>query len=113
VPCEPRTRPGRGAGCGRFSRRGASSPGAAGASLGFTILTFGGPALFLLAQVSFFAGAFGHVPRSRLVGLVAHALLAVATAPLTLIVGIGAWTAVLVAIAIADTIQAGDRAPSS
>jgi hypothetical protein len=60
-----------------------------------------------------FAGAFGHVPRARLVGLVAHALLAVATAPLTLIVGIGAWTAVLVAIAIADTIQAGDRAPSS
>jgi low temperature requirement protein LtrA len=81
-------------------------------TLGFTILTFGGPALFLLAQVSFFAAVFGHVPRSRLVGLGALAILAVATAPLTLIVGIAAWTAVLVAIAIADTIHASDRVQS-
>ncbi len=35
------------------------------ATLGFTILTFGGPALFLLAQVFFLREALGHVPRSR------------------------------------------------
>jgi low temperature requirement protein LtrA len=81
-------------------------------TLGFTIVTFGGPALFLLAQVTFCAAVFGYVPRSRLFGLAALALLAVATAPLTLIVAIAAWTAVLVAIAVVDTIRAGDRAQS-
>ena len=73
--------------------------------LRFTILPFGGPALFLLAQVIFMRKAVGHVPRSRPVALAALAILAVATAPLTLIVGIGAASAVLVAVAIADTVQ--------
>jgi low temperature requirement protein LtrA len=75
------------------------------ATLGFTILTFGGPALFLLAQVVFLAAAQGEVPRSRPFGLAALALLAVATAPLTLILGIAASSAVLVAVAIADTVR--------
>ena len=75
------------------------------ANLGFTILTFGGPALFLLAQVIFTRKAVGRVPRSRPLGLAALAILAVATAPLTLIVGIGAASAVLVAVAIADTVE--------
>jgi low temperature requirement protein LtrA len=75
------------------------------ATLGFTILTFGGPALFLLAQVFFLREAVGRVPRSRPLGLAALAILAVATAPLTLIVGIAASTAVLVAVAIADTVH--------
>jgi low temperature requirement protein LtrA len=35
------------------------------ATLGFTILTFGGPALFLLSQVIFLGEAVGGVPRSR------------------------------------------------
>ena len=85
------------------------------ATLGFTILTFGGPALFLLAQVFFLREALGHVPRSRPLGLAALAILAVATAPLTLIVGIAASTAVLVAVAIADTVGAATRtaAPSA
>ena len=74
-------------------------------TLGFTILTFGGPALFLLAQIAFLHEALGHVPRSRPLGLAALALLAVATAPLTLIVGIAASSAVLVAVAIADTVR--------
>ena len=73
------------------------------ATLGFTILAFGGPALFLLAQVFFLGWALGHVPRSRPLGLAALAILAVATAPLTMIVGIAASSAVLVATAIADT----------
>src|SRR4051794_40992903 len=54
------------------------------ATLGFTILTFGGPALFLPAQVVFLREALGHVPRSRPVGLAALTILAIATAPLTL-----------------------------
>jgi low temperature requirement protein LtrA len=83
-----------------------------GATLGFTILTFGGPGLFLLAQVFFLREALGLVPRSRPMGLAALAILAVATAPRTLIVGIAASTAVLVAVAITDTVREGDPAPS-
>jgi low temperature requirement protein LtrA len=82
------------------------------ATLGFTLLTFGGPALFLLAQVFFLREALGHVPRSRPVGLVALAILAVATAPLTLIVGIAASTAVLVAVAVADTLHEDEQVPT-
>ena len=76
------------------------------ATAGFTILTFGGPALFLLAQIIFTREAVGHVPRSRPLALGALAILAVATAPLTMIVGIAASSAVLVVVAIADTTRA-------
>jgi low temperature requirement protein LtrA len=75
------------------------------ATLGFTLLTFGGPALFLLAQVIFTHEAVGHVPRSRPLAVAALAILAVATSSLTLIVGIAASSAVLVAVAIADTVR--------
>src|SRR5918998_2114822 len=74
-------------------------------TLGFTILTFGGPALFLAAQTLFLGKALGRIPRSRLFGLAALALLAVATAPLTLICGIAAAAAVLVAVATGDTLR--------
>ena len=80
------------------------------ATLGFTILTFGGPALFLLAQAIFLREALGSIPLSRLLGLAALAILAVATAPLTMIVGIAAASAVLVAVAVADTV--GEPAPT-
>jgi low temperature requirement protein LtrA len=73
------------------------------ATLGFSILAFGGPALFLLAQVLFLRVVLGRVPRSRALGLAALVLLAVATASLPLIAGIAAATAVLVAVAITDT----------
>ena len=82
------------------------------ATLGFTILAFGGPALFLLAQVIFNRGALGHAPRSRLLALAALAILAVATSPLTLIAGIAASSAVLLVVAIGDTIGQSDQAPS-
>jgi low temperature requirement protein LtrA len=82
-------------------------------TLGFTILTFGGPALFLLAQIFFLRAALGYVPRSRPLGLAALAILAVAAAPLTLIVGIAASSAVLVAVAIADTVSEGGQAPTA
>lgn len=54
------------------------------ATRGFTILPFGGPEVFLLAQLFFLREALGHAPRSRLLALAALAILAVATAPLTL-----------------------------
>ena len=73
-------------------------------TFGFAVLAFGGPALFLLAQLVFHRAAVGRVPRSRPLGLAALAVLAVATAPLTLIVGLAAASAVLVAVAIADTL---------
>jgi low temperature requirement protein LtrA len=79
------------------------------ATLGFTILTFGGPALFLLAQVFFLRVALGHVPRSRPLGLAALAILGMAITPLTLIVGVAASSAVLVAVAIADTVRRSDQ----
>jgi low temperature requirement protein LtrA len=81
------------------------------ATLGFTVLAFGGPALFLLAQILFQHAALGRVPRSRIVGLAALAILAVVTAPLTMIVGIAASSAVLIAVAIADTPLAGCLLP--
>ena len=81
------------------------------ATLGFTILAFGGPALFLLAQIIFDREALGHFPRSRLLALAALAILALTTAPLTLIAGIAASSAVLVAVAIADTMGQSDQAP--
>jgi low temperature requirement protein LtrA len=82
------------------------------ATLGFTVLAFGGPALFLLAQLLFHRAALGYVPRSRPLGAAALALLAVATAPLALIIGIAASTAVLVGVAIADTAPAREPAQS-
>jgi low temperature requirement protein LtrA len=82
-------------------------------TLGFTILTFGGPALFLLAQVLFLRSVLGHVPRSRSLALAALAILALATAPLTLLAGIAASSAVLVAVAIADTVREEERAAAS
>ena len=76
------------------------------------LLTFGGPALFLLAQVFFYARGARRVPGSRPAGLVALAILGIATAPLTLIAGIAAATAVLGAVAVADTLQEDDQVPA-
>ena len=72
-------------------------------TLGFTILAFGGPALFLLAQLFFFRGTLGRIPRSRPLALAALLILAGATAPLTQFAAICASTAVLVAVAITDS----------
>jgi low temperature requirement protein LtrA len=83
------------------------------ATVGLTILAFGGPALFLLSQLLFHRAVFGYIPLSRVLGLAALAILGVATAPLTMIVGIAASSAVLVAVAIADTMRERDQAPSA
>jgi len=81
------------------------------ATPGFTILAFGGPALFLLAQLLFHHAALARAPRSRALGLAALAILAVATAPLTLIAGLAGSSAVLMAVAVADTVQAAAADP--
>jgi low temperature requirement protein LtrA len=81
-------------------------------TLGFTVLAFGGPALFLLAQILLLRRVLGSVPRSRLLGLAALGVLAVATVPLTLIAGIAAAAGVLVAVAVADTVQGSGAAGS-
>jgi low temperature requirement protein LtrA len=81
-------------------------------TLGFSILAFGGPALFLLAQLFVFRETLERVPRSRPLALGALAILAVATAPLTQLAAIAASTAVLVAVAIADTARESDQVAS-
>jgi low temperature requirement protein LtrA len=81
-------------------------------TLGFTILAFGGPALFLLAQLFFFRQTLEQVPRSRPLALGALAILAAGTAPLTQFAAIAAAAAVLVAVAIADTARDDDRVAS-
>ena len=48
----------------------------------------------------------GFVPPSRPLGVAALAILAVATAPLTLLAGIAASSAVLVAVAVDDSAKA-------
>jgi low temperature requirement protein LtrA len=73
-------------------------------TLEFSILTFGGPALFLLAQLFFLRSAVGRLARSRLAGLVALAILAITTAPLTMIVSVATTTGVLVSVAASDTL---------
>jgi low temperature requirement protein LtrA len=80
-------------------------------TLGFTLLSFGGPALFLLAQTLFMARTIDHVSRSRVVALSVLVALAIATAPLSLVLGIAAATAVLVAVTVADTLAPAGSVP--
>jgi low temperature requirement protein LtrA len=68
-----------------------------------SVLVFGGPAIFLLAQMGFMRRAAGSVPRSRSLACVGLLLLAIATAPLSLLAAVVASTAVLVAVATGDT----------
>jgi low temperature requirement protein LtrA len=72
-------------------------------SLGISILVFGGPAIFLLAQLGFMRQATGGVPRSRVIACIALLILAVATAPFSLLAAVTAATVVLVAVAVDDT----------
>jgi low temperature requirement protein LtrA len=67
------------------------------------VLIFGGPAIFLLAQLGFMRRATGRVPQARVLACVALVPLALATLPLSLLAAVIASSAVLVAVAIADT----------
>jgi low temperature requirement protein LtrA len=67
------------------------------------VLIFGGPAIFLLAQLGFMRRATGHAPRSRALACLSLLVLSIATAPLGLLAAVVASSAVLVAVAVADT----------
>jgi hypothetical protein len=66
-----------------------------------------------IAQLLFHRLATGHYSRVRVAGLVALAMLGILTSSGTLIVGIAASTAVLVAVAASDTVQGAAPEPVS
>jgi len=72
-------------------------------TLNTAILIFGGPAIFLLSQLGYMRRATGRMPRSRLVACFALFVLAIATAPLSLLAAVAAASATLFAVAVADT----------
>jgi low temperature requirement protein LtrA len=72
-------------------------------TLNAAVLIFGGPAIFLLAQLAFMREAAGEVPRSRVLACLALAVLGIATLPLSLLTAVIAATAALVAVAVDDT----------
>jgi low temperature requirement protein LtrA len=83
-------------------------------TLSTAVLIFGGPALFLLAQLGFMRRATGAVPRPRVIACVALILLGIATAPLSLLAAVVASSVVLVAVAVADTrADLGPLSPST
>lgn len=68
-----------------------------------SVLIFGGPAIFLLAQLAFFHQATGEVSQSRIIACIALAFLVLLTSSLPLLVAVIAASLVLLAVAIADT----------
>jgi len=78
-----------------------------GGSIGFdvSLLVFGGPAIFLLAQSAFMRGAIGRLPRSRIMACAALLVLALATAPFSLAVAVTMASAVLVGVAVDDAMS--------
>ncbi|HKT84285.1 MAG TPA: low temperature requirement protein A [Solirubrobacterales bacterium] len=80
-----------------------ADPGFEGATTAMYALIFGGPAIFLLAQLAFFHQATGVVSQSRIVACIALAALAFATAGHPLLTAVIAASLVLLAVAVADT----------
>jgi len=78
-----------------------------------TALIFGGPAIFLLAQLGFMQRATGSFSRPRLLACAALLLFAFTTAPLDLVTAVAAATGVLVAVAAADSRAERDAAGGS
>ncbi len=72
-------------------------------TLNTAVLIFGGPIIFLLAQLGFMREATGQAPRSRALACIALLVLGAATLPLGLLAAVIAATAVLVAVAADDT----------
>lgn len=67
------------------------------------VLVFGGPAIFLVAQLGFMRRAAGRISRSRVLACGCLLALAIVTAPLSLLAAVIASTGVLAAVAIQDT----------
>jgi low temperature requirement protein LtrA len=72
-------------------------------TLAISVLVFGGPAIFLLAQLGFMRRASGSMPRSRVIACIGLLALALATASFSLLAVVIASSAVLVAVALSDT----------
>jgi low temperature requirement protein LtrA len=70
-------------------------------------LIFAGPAIFLLAQLVFIRQATGTISNARIVACAALAVLALLTAPLSLLAAVIASSLVLIGVAVADT-RAGE-----
>jgi low temperature requirement protein LtrA len=71
-------------------------------SFDVSLLIFGGPAIFLLAQSAFMRVAAGRMPGSRISACAALLVLALATAPFSLAVAVTVASAVLVGVAVDD-----------
>jgi low temperature requirement protein LtrA len=67
------------------------------------VLIFGGPAIFLLAQIAFMRRAATAMPRSRAYACLGLAILAGVSSELSLLASVAGSSAVLLAVAIADT----------
>jgi low temperature requirement protein LtrA len=80
-----------------------ADPGYEGTTTAISALIFGGPAVFLLAQLAFFHQATGEVPQSRVIACLALLALAFATATFTILAEVIAASAVLLAVAVTDT----------
>jgi low temperature requirement protein LtrA len=87
-----------------------ADPAAAGSAT-ISALIFGGPAIFLLAQLAFMREATGRAPASRVGACLALAALALLTAPFSILVAVIAASGVLLAVAVGDTAGA-DLAPA-
>jgi low temperature requirement protein LtrA len=72
-------------------------------------LVFGGPAIFMLAQLGFMRRATGRVPRARVIACIGLVVLGIALLPFSLLVAVIAASAVLVAVAADDTRAEPDR----
>jgi low temperature requirement protein LtrA len=70
---------------------------------GTAVLIFGGPLIFLLAQLGFMRRASGRLSRPRVLACIGLVVLSVLTAPFGLLVAVIASSAVLVAVAAADS----------
>jgi low temperature requirement protein LtrA len=78
-------------------------PGFEEMTAAMSALIFGGPAIFLLAQLAFFRQATGAISHSRIVACVALVVLAFVTASFTLLTAVIAASLVLFAVAVSDT----------
>jgi low temperature requirement protein LtrA len=75
-------------------------------------LVFGGPAIFLLAQLAFMRRATGEAHRARVAGCLSLVALALLTWPFSHLVSVIAASCVLLAVAVADT-RAEDQVADS
>jgi low temperature requirement protein LtrA len=80
-----------------------ADPGFDETSAAMSALIFGGPMVFLLAQLAFFRQATGEISRPRIVACVALVVLAFATSSFTLLTAVIVASLVLLAVAVADT----------